>query len=378
MSDIETKSYRYLRLTIVSLLIGLGVAVLHQTRRQDFLILGSISAYYYTPVQGIFVGVLMAAGVCMIALKGTTEMEDILLNFAGMAAAVVAIVPTTRGEDFETAVRACRQHAGPFLTEQASYDDLDCPTVEALAAATRANVENNMTGLLVIGFLVLLVGVVFAWLDLTWGVLVSRTYLWGLGISIVLWGIAWVGLWVFTDAFIFYTHHAAAILLFICIFVVTVANALRRDVRESSLRLVFAGRSAALRHLRRALLTWPLGSYAWVAWAMVAAVVVAGGMFVRGVITLFWLEVVLASLFLVFWLVQTVDLLRDEIAGQRQKGRIAQPRPASEVVLAGGATDSGAATDGGGWTDSGGWTAVGGGGDGGGADDGAHYCFARD
>jgi hypothetical protein len=336
MSDIEIKSYRYLRMTIVVLLIGLGAAVFHQARRQDFQLLGSISAYYFTPVHGIFVGVLMAAGACMIALKGTTEMEDVLLNFAGMAAAVVALVPTTRGEDFETAVRACRQKAGPLLTEQAANGQLDCPTVEALAAATRANVENNMTSLLVIGGLGLVVAVLFALRDLQGGGLVSRTYLWGLGIAIVMWGISCVGLWVYTDWFIQYAHYVAAVMMFFCILIVAIANALRRNVRESSMRLVFTRGPVALRNLRRALLTWPLGCYAWVAWAMLVGVVVAGGLFVRGIITLFWLEVVLASLFIVFWLVQTVDLLRDEITDQPER-RVARPRPARDAVLAGGA-----------------------------------------
>lgn len=331
MSEIEAKTYRYLRLTIVILLIGLGAAVFHQARRQDFQLLGSISAYYYTPVQGIFVGVLMAIGACMIALKGTTETEDVLLNFGGMAAAVVALVPTTRGEDFETAVRACRQEAGPLLTEQAASRGLDCPTVQALAAATRANVENNMTSLMAIGGLGLVVAVVFVLLDLRWGGAVSATYLWGLGLAIVAWGASCVGLWVYTDWFIRHAHFGAAVLLFLCVFIVAIANALRRDVRESSLSLVFTSVRVALQNLRRALLTWPLGCYAWVAWAMVAAVLVAGTLFLRGTITLFWLEVVLASLFIVFWLVQTVDLLADEIAEQ-QRSDDTRPLPSPSTA----------------------------------------------
>jgi hypothetical protein len=318
VSDIEVKTYRYLRMVIVVLLIGLGAAVFHQTQRQNFQLLGSISAYYYTPVQGIFVGVLMAAGVCMIALKGTTEMEDTLLNIAGISAAVVALVPTTRGEDFQTAVRACQQSAGGLLTDPASGRRLDCPTVQALAAATRANVENNMTSLLVIGGLGLVVAVIFALVDLQWGGMVTPTYLWGLGTAIVLWAAGGVGLWVYTDWFIGHAHFIAAVMLFLSIFIVTIANALRQDVRESSMKLLFTSRPAAMRNLRRALFTWPLGCYAWVAWAMLIAVLVAGGLFLRGIVTLFWLEVVLASLFIVFWLVQTVDLLRDEIAEQQQ------------------------------------------------------------
>ena len=44
----------------------------------------SISAYYYTPVRAVFVGVLVTMGVCLIALKGSTEAEDVLLNVAGI------------------------------------------------------------------------------------------------------------------------------------------------------------------------------------------------------------------------------------------------------------------------------------------------------
>lgn len=331
MSDIEVKTYRYLRMTIVVLLVGLGAAVFHQTWRHDFHILGSISAYYYTPVQGIFVGVLMAVGACMISLKGTTETEDVLLNYGGMAAAVVALVPTTRGEDFETAVHACQQGV-PLLTEQAARGVLDCPTVQALAAATRANVENNMSSLLAIGGLGLLVAVVFVLVDMRYNGLASVTYLWGLGLAIVTWGAACVGLFVYPDWFMDNAHFIAAVVLFLCVFIVTIANALRRDVRESSMPLVFTNWTTAGRNLRGALFSWPLGCYAWVAWAMVAAVLIAGPLFLYGYITLFWLEVVLASLFIVFWLVQTLDLLADEIAGQQRRkaaSAVPSPRPRS-------------------------------------------------
>ena len=54
----------------------------------------SISAYYYTPVHGVFIGALVAVGTCLICLRGNTDAEDILLNLAGMFAPVVALVPT--------------------------------------------------------------------------------------------------------------------------------------------------------------------------------------------------------------------------------------------------------------------------------------------
>src|SRR5215471_18859647 len=109
MSDTEVKSYRYLRTAMVGLLIGLGAAVIYQTGHQGFL-LDSVSAYYYTPAQAMFVGGLIGLGACMIALKGTTPLEDISLNLGGMFATVVAIVPTARSADYAAAVHAC-EHA---------------------------------------------------------------------------------------------------------------------------------------------------------------------------------------------------------------------------------------------------------------------------
>jgi hypothetical protein len=71
-SDTLAKSYRYLRLAMVGLLLCLAVAVVYQGVRQGNL-LGSVSAYYYTPAQAIFVGGLIGLGACMIALKGPIE-----------------------------------------------------------------------------------------------------------------------------------------------------------------------------------------------------------------------------------------------------------------------------------------------------------------
>jgi NO-binding membrane sensor protein with MHYT domain len=75
-SDTWVKSYCYVRTAMVGLLLGLGVAVLFQTSRQGWHLLGSVSAYYYTPAQAIFVGALIGLAACMIALKGTNAVES--------------------------------------------------------------------------------------------------------------------------------------------------------------------------------------------------------------------------------------------------------------------------------------------------------------
>ena len=75
--------------------LGLAVAVVHEVLR---VVDGncwqtSLSGYYHTPVQNLLVGALVAIGVCLVALKGNTDAEDVLLNSAGICAPFVALVP---------------------------------------------------------------------------------------------------------------------------------------------------------------------------------------------------------------------------------------------------------------------------------------------
>jgi hypothetical protein len=306
-------------MTIVLLLVGLGVAVLIQTWRQDFHLLGSISAYYYTPAQAIIVGALIGLAACMIALKGTYGVEDLFLNLGGMFAAVVAIVPTTRGEDFETALRACaQQDAGPLLTEAAAGDPR-CPSVQALADATRANVENNMVTLLVVGLVALIVTVVFAVVD--WrsarsagragvareSLSVSR-FVSGLAAAAVVWAGLGAVFVLDTDWFIRWGHFVAAPGLFVCVLVVTVANAFRRDRKTRSTAPEPSSGPVLMRMPSR------LNIYALLAWIMAIAVTVMLTLWGLDIVTLFWVEIVIGVLFISFWLVQTVELLGDETA----------------------------------------------------------------
>ena len=163
--EIQAVSYRYLRIAMVGLLLALAAAVFYQSAQQDSF-LASVSAYYYTPAQAVFVGALIGLGASMIALQGMTPPEDVFLNLGGLFAIVVAIVPTGRGVDFETAVRACRESGGTLLTHQASKN-LDCPGVLALRDAARANVENNMAALLAVGGLALILAGVILFKDWT-------------------------------------------------------------------------------------------------------------------------------------------------------------------------------------------------------------------
>ncbi|MFV0406302.1 MAG: hypothetical protein ACK5LN_05695 [Propioniciclava sp.] len=89
-------TYRYLRLGIVLLGVLLFTGVILQIVADGGAVLPSVSAYYYTPARGIFVGSLSAIGACMIIYRGRSDTEDGLLNMAGYLAFFVAFVPTPR------------------------------------------------------------------------------------------------------------------------------------------------------------------------------------------------------------------------------------------------------------------------------------------
>jgi hypothetical protein len=87
-------TYRYLRIAMVMAVVVLAVSVAIERAQVDCW-QTSVSAYYYTPVRAIFVGVLLSIGLCLIVIKGSTVWEDATLNAAGMLAPIVAVVPTT-------------------------------------------------------------------------------------------------------------------------------------------------------------------------------------------------------------------------------------------------------------------------------------------
>jgi hypothetical protein len=342
-SDALAKSYRYLRLAMVGLLLCLAAAVVYQSAHQGHL-LGSVSAYYYTPAQAIFVGGLIGLGACMIALKGTTPVEDVSLNLGGVFAAVVAIVPTARDADYRAAVRACREAGTPLLTQKASTK-LDCPTVQALADATKANVENNLTALLVVGAIALLATLVFAWRD---GTLkrqanrrAKRSFWLGLGVAVVLWLAVLIARLASLQWLIDHAHFLAAALLFLCVLVVAWQNSRRVErkqsgdvsqmrqppVRQPPMRqsLDAVGRLIAVRRHR--------DRYIWIARLMLLVAAVTFALWFADRITLFWVEGAVFVFFMAFWTMQTFELEsrqgpgdapRDDPQGsQASRGRLA-------------------------------------------------------
>jgi hypothetical protein len=251
---------------MITLVLGLAAAVgVERTQVSPGCFQHSISAYYYTPVRGMFVGGLLGIAVCLIALRGNSDLEDALLNLAGGLAPVVAFVPTP--------------NAGRCSSTKATLDD-PAPAV-----------SNNVTTLLVLLALALVLSAVLLvrergqrteWLLLLGGVLV--------------WVAALVVFNAGRDTFLRKAHYTAAVAMFACIVAVVVLNALDFHEKEQE-----AGK--APRH--------PLTNrYAVIAGLMVAG---AGAMGVWDW-TVGWdhavlfIEGWLISLFAAFWLIQTEEL----------------------------------------------------------------------
>jgi FtsH-binding integral membrane protein len=263
------KTYRYLRLAMVLLVLMLFVAVGVEwgaTGRRCFQ--DSLSAYYYTPVQAVFVGALVSIGVCMVVLKGNTEAEDVLLNLGGMLLPVVAFVPVP--------------------------DEGECRSVPVLLRDTPAYVSNNMTALLATGVVALVVVVVLlVRSDARPAGTAAHRVGTAVAAGVLVAGAAWfvVG----RTSFLAGAHYVAAVGLFVCIVAVVVLNA--RGFRIARQLAVPSRRSFVNRY------------------AVIAALMVvsAAGMGVAALLVhwehvLLWVEGTLIALFAVFWLSQTEEL----------------------------------------------------------------------
>jgi hypothetical protein len=138
-------TYRFLRLGMVAMVVLLGVSVLYEAWKAPGCLQTSISAYYYTPVRSVFVGVLLTIGLCLIVIRGRTALQDVALNTAGLLAPVVALVPTA--------------DAGNCYSVP-----LDQPprVGDTLAPWVVANVRNNVVALLVTGLVAAVVVLVWA------------------------------------------------------------------------------------------------------------------------------------------------------------------------------------------------------------------------
>ena len=144
------KTYRYLRLGMIGAVVLLGTSVLvEHGNAPKGCWQTSISAYYYTPVRAVFVGALMAIGLSLIVIKGSTVPEDLCLNAAGMLAPVVALVPTS-------GVGTC------WSIQPEPPPTRETPSGPVLQDWVVANIDNNIQALLVVFLIGLVAAAVIA------------------------------------------------------------------------------------------------------------------------------------------------------------------------------------------------------------------------
>lgn len=202
MGDAAQTTYRYLRIGMVLAVVALFASILLERMETDCF-QNSISAYYYTPAKAIFVGVLMAVGMALIAIQGRTQAIDIGLNFAGMLAPIVAVAPTT--------------NVGLCYSIQPEPLPLDADG--ELAQWVIADIDNNVSALLVTAILGLLVAALIA--AIAAGRLVIRYGLLAtLGFVLLV-----TALYLWWDSFYTEIHGIAAVAMFACLIAVVALNA---------------------------------------------------------------------------------------------------------------------------------------------------------
>jgi hypothetical protein len=266
----QVRSYRYLRIGIVGLLVAIGSAVIYQ-RVQPNCSLSSVSAYFYTPARSVFVAGLVGLGVCMLALRGLNLAEDIFLNIGGIFAFLVAFVPTGGG-------------SGP------------CQDPDTRVSAS---VHDNITALLIVG--IVAIAMAFILLGIGWNGLEKTHRWWALAegiFALALWTATLIVITFYLSWALSYVHYISAISLAVCIIAVAGANAYRHDeapVRGSLLRTGMLSDPAKF-------------LYTWIAAGMLVISLVLLVLAVTGVITVYWVEIPVAGLFAIFWTAQTIQL----------------------------------------------------------------------
>jgi hypothetical protein len=284
----------------------------------------------------------------MIILQGMDDAENTFLNLGGMFAIVVALIPTGLGSVFQNAATACKESAGAFLTQSSSKSQ--CPSAQALEEAARANVRNNMVTLLVVGGLILIIA----------GLLLSKARQAGKGgepknpppgrgwvhfgffAAVVVWLGGLIALTVSLDWLASNGHYIAGGGLLLCIVAVAVANAHHGEERPST------------RPKAQVLKSPQAYPYTWAAIAMVIISIGLICLWQFNVIALFWLEILVAFMFILFWLAQTLEpalsqraaMHRERIGRQRlsdEASVLSRQRLAQPQVVAAGVADTGVA-----------------------------------
>ena len=269
------RTYRYVRLSIVGVIVFLGLGVTIQIVTGGALV--SVSAAFYTPARDVFVGSLCAVSLALLALSGRS-IEQVLLDLAALAAPVIALVPTV------------------VEPGDVAGTTIECPTEAAcVPAELLPGIENSVLSLLILGGLGIVAGFVLARVQgtLTRGVLIS------LGVVAVIVASAAVWWIVSPSSFVRGAHYVAAIVFFALIGAVAILAA----VRPAPLGL--SG--------RRVQAAYTLIAVGMVASLLVLVVVGAGHLVgvdideLTPVPLVFLSDAAALALFAAFWIVQTIE-----------------------------------------------------------------------
>ncbi|MBM3717016.1 MAG: hypothetical protein FJW64_15045 [Actinobacteria bacterium] len=264
------RTYRYVRLVLVgaSMLLAVSVAVQSVVGGP----LSSLSAAYYTPAGPVFVGSLFAVAAALVALSGRS-LEQGLLDVAAVLALVVAVVPTTvDGAACPAGGRCVPSEVVPTVANNA-VSVASVVVLGAVAAAILARVQ----------------GTASRGVALTIGVI----------LALVVGGALWAAS--SPQGFLLAAHTVAAVAFFALVGAVAALAARRPPSpgrRRRGVRVAYAVVAGGI------LLTLVL---------LLVALVLEGTAVVdlRGFPVVLVGEAAALLLFLVFWIVQTVELWDD-------------------------------------------------------------------
>ena len=272
------RTYRYLRLSLVGIVVLISVSLAVQWMSDGPL--GSVSAAYYTPAGPVFVGGIFAVALALLVLSGHS-FGQVSLDLAAIVAPLIAIVPA------------------PVFAGDVPALDLDCGAdVEpCIPVGFVAAVDNGMTALVVTAAVGWIAALVLAAVQRTF----SRRTVWGLAGSGAI--IAAVASWwlLAPNAFLRAGHVVAAASFFVFIALAALASALD------------AGRAGA-RKYRAVYLVIAIGIVL-VLLALLGVVIASFfGVTVPapwGIPPVFLAEAVALGLFAAFWIVQTIETWND-------------------------------------------------------------------
>lgn len=276
-------TYRALRMGVVAVALLLTTSLVLEVIRTRGLELTSISASYYSPVSKVFVGVLVATGMALIAIMGREKGEDGALNLAGMLAPTIGMLPTTVGP---SAPGACREGVAKCIPSSSLID-----------------VENNVSSLLVLGLIVLIGALIYVLRTHGAGSVQLRRMI----LPAALWVVS-AGLWLFARELMFiHGHNLAAFCFFLLLAWVARINALDPPEGPTVMGLT----PKAYQHGYRIIST-----------AMIATIVLTA-IYDIGILAgwlpnpypqwFFLAESLLLALFIAFWVLQTAHFWRDGV-----------------------------------------------------------------